>query len=216
MKRNISYLLIFIISILNLKCLNDFEIDLSLKPIDYTGETATIKVKEYKTNLPVSGAKFSTYYCKEYDFEFGNCIASSITPLSSCTTNNNGNCNCVFPNKSFHHINIEKSKYWSKHYHDIESNNEYIIQPEAWVDVNFKTNTTYPSTSTFSIIINGELNYVNDFVSATNNSNKVLRLYGNEENKISWTLYSNSQILNSGNFILYPNKFENLTYTLNY
>lgn len=218
MKKNILYISIFVFYFLNIKCAPD--IDLGLHPVDYSGETKTIKVKEYKTNSPVSGAKFSTYYCKEYDIEFGQCTYENTILLSSCTTDNNGICNCIFPNMSFHHINIEKSMYWAKHYHNIESSNEYTIQPEAWVNVTFKTNATYPSTSIFYVKINGELRYETASVPVINNSNKIFILFGNEENKIDWVLHktydSGSEILNSGSFILHPNKFENLEYTLNY
>ena len=59
-----------------------------------------------------------------------------------------------------------------------------------------------------------------NYVPAATTSNQILTLYGNEVNKIEWVLYetynSTSEILNSGNFELNPEKFENLSYTLNY
>lgn len=212
MKRNILYILIFVFYLLNIKCSPDLDFDNFFQD-DNIGQTVTIKVKEYKTNLPISGAKFSTYYCTGFDQYIG-CTEKIL--LSSCITDNNGICNCIFPEKSFEEIIIEKSMYWTKRYRQIENTNEYIIQPEAWVSVNFKTDVVYPSTSTFSIRINGELKSVQEYVQETNISNKVFTLFGNEENKVSWTLLGNSEILNSGNFTLHPNKFENLEYTLNY
>lgn len=216
MKESILYLLIFVFLVLNIKCSSDT--DKGTAPDNNIGETVAIKVKEYKTNLPLSGVNFSTYFCKKYDFEFGNCI--DIVLLSSCITDNIGICNCSFPERSFEDIIIEKPMYWLKHYHTIESSHEYVIQPQAWVNVNFITNAEYPSTSTFFIKIEGELRYVQEYIQPINTSNKVLTLFGNEENKVDWVLYktfnSSSEILNSGSFILNPKKFENLTYTLTY
>lgn len=216
MKKYILHIWIFVFLVLNIKCSSDSDIDLGTNPDNNIGETVVIKVKEYKTNLPLSGVKFSTYYCKEYDFEFGKCTAPIL--LSSCITDNNGICNCSFPKGAFEKVTIEKSMYWSGYYSN--SSYEYMIQPEAWVNVNFKTDTEYPSTSTFFIIINGELRFVREYIQPSNNSNKVFRLFGNEENKVDWVLYktfnSSSEILNSGSFTLNPKKFENLTYTLTY
>lgn len=216
MKNYIFCISIFVFLVLNIRCSPDINLDTN--PDDNIGETVAIKVKEYKTNLSLSGAKFSTYYCKDYDVEFGNCIDKVL--LSSCITNINGICNCSFPERSFEDIIIEKPMYWSKHYHNIESSQEYVIQPEAWVNVNFKTNVEYPSTITFFIIINGELSFVREYVQPSNGTNKVFRLFGNEENKVDWVLYrtfnASSEVINSGSFILNPKKIENLTYTLNY
>lgn len=216
MRKYIFYISIFVFSVLNLRCSPDINLDGN--PDDNIGETVAIKVKEYKTNLPVPGVNFSTYYCKDYDIEFGSCIDKVL--LSSCKTDNNGICNCRFPERSFEDIIIEKPMYWLKHYHNIESSHEYIIQPEAWVNINFITNAEYTSTCTFFITIDGELNYVQEYIQPINTSNKILTLFGNEENKVDWVLYetfnSSSEVLNSGSFILNPKKFENLTYTLNY
>lgn len=216
MKKYIYYLLIFVFLVLNIRCSPN---DNSAGNLDDSiGETVAIKVKEYKTNLPLSGAKFSTYYCKEYDAEFGTCSQKVL--LSSCTTDNNGICSCSFPEKSFEEIIIEKPMYWFKLYRTFESSHEYLIQPKAWVAIIFATNVEYPSTATFFIKIDGELRFVQEFIQPITTSNKVITLFGNEENKVDWVLYttfnSSSEVLNSGSFILNPKKFENLTYTLNY
>ncbi|WPR72417.1 hypothetical protein SLW70_04555 [Flavobacterium sp. NG2] len=214
MKKYILYISIFIFLFFNIKCSSDKNLDLLSG--DNLGEKVAIKVKEYKTNLPLPGVKFSTYYCKGYD-QYVGCINEIL--LSSCVTDSNGSCNCSFPKKAFEKVTIEKPMYWSKQLNNY-GDFEYIIHPEAWVNVNFKTDAVYPSSSTFFIIINGELQFVREYIQAINNSNKVFRLFGNEENKVDWVLYktfnSNSDILNSGSFILNPKKFENLTYTLTY
>lgn len=214
MKKYILYISVFVFLVLNMTCSSDSSLDTSPLSAN-TGEMVVITVKEYKTNLPLSGVKFGTYYCNGYDSEFGNCISPIL--WSSCTTDNSGNCNCSFPKSAFEKITVEKSMYWSVY---SRSSNVYLIEPEAWVDVNFKTDVEYPSTSTFFIIINGELRLVREFIQPAYNSNKVFRLFGNEENKVDWVLYktfnSNDEILASGSFTLNPKKFENLTYTLAY
>lgn len=216
MVKYILYISIFVFSILNIRCSPD--VNLGGNSDDHIGETVAIKIKEYKTNLPVSGVNFSTYYCKAYDVEFGSCIDKVL--FASCITNDNGICNCSFPERSLEDIIIEKPGYWLKHYHKIESSNEYEIQPEAWVNINFITSAEYPSTSTFFIKIEGELCYVLEYIQPIHTSNKVVTLFGNEKNEIDWVLYetfnSSSEVLNSGSFVLNPKKFESLTYTLNY
>jgi hypothetical protein len=213
MKKYILYISVFVFLVLNITCSPDINLDTS--PPTNTGEMVVITVKEYKTNLPLSGVKFSTYYCDAYDSEFGNCISPIL--WSSCMTDNNGNCNCSFPKNAFEKITIDKSMYWPGYY---RSTNEYLIEPKAWVNLNFKTDVEYPSTSTFFITINGELRFVREYIQPTHNSNKVFTLFGNEENKVDWVLYktfnSSDEILASGSFTLNPKKFENFTYTLTY
>jgi len=213
MKKYIFYLTISAFIAFNIKCSKDLA---DLFPPPDKGEMVLIKVKEYKTNLPLSGVMFSTYSCKQYDIEFGNCIDQVL--FSSCITDNNGICNCSFPNINFEKITIEKSMYWPRIYS--ENSYEYMIEPKAWVNINFMTDVEYPTTSYFFITVNGEKGFERSFVQAANNSNSILTLFGNEENMVDWVLYkafnSTSEILKSGNFILKPNKFENLSYTLNY
>lgn len=208
-----SIFVFLVVIVISIKC-SIGEINLT---DDNIGETKTIKVKEYKTNLPVSGAKFSTYYCKQYDFEFGNCTKE--VKLSSCTTNNDGICNCAFPENSFRKIIIQSDKHWSQYY-QTEPNNEYVIQPKAWVTLNFTTDAEYPATSYFFIRINGEIQSTPAFIQAINNSSLVLTVFGNEENSAVWelreTFNATAPLLNSGSFTLNPKRFEHLTYTLHY
>jgi len=206
---------IIVFIVFNIKCSNDID-PINLVPPPDVGEMVLIKVKEYKTNLSLSGVKFSTYSCKEYDIEFGNCTDRVL--FSSCMTDNNGTCNCRFPKNNFEKVTIEKSMYWPRIYS--ENSYEYMIEPQAWVNINFMTDVEYPTTSYFFITVNGEKGFERSFIQAANNSNSILTLFGNEENTVDWVLYktfnSTSEILKSGNFTLKPNKFENLSYTLNY
>ncbi|ESU20467.1 hypothetical protein FEDK69T_29890 [Flavobacterium enshiense DK69] len=217
MKKFILHMSIFVflvVTVISIKCSVE---GITFPSDDNIGETKTIKVKEYKTNLPISGAKFTTYYCKEHDFEFGGCLEE--VALSTCTTNNNGACNCAFPERSFNRISIERNDYWSKHF-QIESNNVYTLQPQAWVTINFNTETEYPATSQFFIRINGEIQSIPISIQAVNNSTRVLTVFGNEENRVVWelreTFNMTSPLLNSGNFTLNPKKLEHLKYTLHY
>lgn len=86
---------------------------------------------------------------------------------------------------------------------------------------------TYPSTSFITLRTTGELGVVSvEKIIPANTSNLNYRLFGNETNKIDWVLYesgnlvgiycSDCPVISSGNFILHPQKFEQLAYTLNY
>lgn len=204
-----SIFIFLVVSLISVRC----SVDGLTSP---SGETKTIKVKEYITNLPVSGVKFTTYYCKEFDFLSGYC--TDAAQLSSCTTNNNGACDCAFPeNPIYHIITIHHNDYWPINYNYIPPNNEYFVQAKAWVTLNFKTDAEYPSTNYFSMRIIGEYRSNEISIYATNNSSIVLKLFGNEENRVVWEFYGmNSQIINSGVFTLNPQKLEHLTYTLHY
>lgn len=210
LKKYNLYIAIIVLVVFNIKCSGDKD------PLPEVADLVSFKVNEYKTNLPLQGVTVTTYFCRKYDFEFGAC--TEVVMFASCITDNNGICKSRFPEDNFHRITIEKSGYWTKYVREIS--NEFIIQPEAWVDINFITNEEYPETSYFFIAVIGENgDYMNNIPAATT-ANQILTLYGNEVNKIEWVLYetynSTSEILNSGNFELNPEKFENLNYTLNY
>jgi hypothetical protein len=211
---------IFVFIVFNIRCSTDKDLD--APPNDNVGRMVLIKVKEYKTGLPLSGVEFSTYSCNKFDIEFG---CTNRVVFGSCITDNNGICNCRFPS-DLKRITIEKSMYWywvREQIHFGGNSYEFIIEPEAWVNINFITNVEYPTTSYFYITVKGEGGFYSSdssFIQAANNSNTILTLFGNEENVVDWVLYitqnTSSEILNAGSFTLNPNKFENLTYTLNY
>lgn len=177
-------------------------------------EPVSVEIKEYKTNLPLSGARVSTYSCKIPDIEFG-CIEFEL--FSSCLTDNNGICKLKYPDY-FEKLWVEKPNYWLGSFKDRST--KYFISPKAWVDISFITDQEYPSTSTFFISVVGEKSFERHYIQKTGYFNSVFNLFGNEENVIKWVLYENfnatSEILNSGEFRLNPQRFENLTLELYY
>lgn len=210
MKKYILHFALIVFVGVNIKCSKDQD------SLPQTNEIVSVTIKEYKTNIPVEGVTVSTYFCKRYDTQFSACTEAAL--YSSCITNINGICTYVLPEDNFHRIIIEKPGYWIIFTEEISD--EFIIQPEAWVDVNFITGAEYPATGYFFISVTGENRSHMNYIQAVNNSESTLTLYGNENNKIEWVLYetynASSAILNSGNFELKPEKFENLIFTLNY
>lgn len=210
MKRLIHHTVLSVFLVVNINCSNDND-----PPPPPDNDLVSVTIKEYKTNLPVEGATFGTYICSYYDFQFG-CTQSVI--YSSCITNSLGKCNYKLPDKDFRAITVEKQGYWRTYSRYIFD--EFFIQPEAWVTINFETDTAYPETSYFFITVIGENTGSMNYIPEVEASVKTITLYGNENNKIKWVLYetynASSAILNSGNIELQPEKFENLSYTLNY
>lgn len=209
-KKYILNFVFIVFVVVNINCSNDKD------SLPQRNDLVSVTIKEYKTNLPLEGVKISTYFCNKYDFEFGAC--TDVVRYAACITDIQGICKFGLPENDFHSITIEKSVYWIKFLEEISE--EIILQPEAWVDINFITGADYPTASYFFILVIGENGEYMNYIQAVNNSNTTLTLYGNENNKIEWVLYeaynASSAILNSGNFELTPEKFENLSHTLNY
>ena len=207
MKKIIQYIAIFEIIFFQVNCTSD-------NGPSSNGKLVSLEVKEYKTNLPLSGAKVTSYSCGVPDIEFS-CIRFDL--FSSCITDNDGICNLRYPDY-FEKVRIEKSNYWSRS--TKEKAEEYFIHPKAWVDISFKTDFEYPATSTFFIFIDGEESFERHYIQETGNFNNTFTLFGNEENVIKWTLYekfnASSLVLNSGEFKMSPEKFEILTLELAY
>lgn len=216
MKKFILLLMGFVCTILNLNCSGSDD-PLNFDPAPDSGEVITVKVTEYKTNLPVTRVKVSTFSCKNYDVEFGNCTEQVL--FSSCTTNSTGTGNCRFPKINFHKVTLEKPQHWLATYRN-ENNYRYTIVPESWIEISFQTNVDFPETAHFFITVTGDNSYTQTFIPESGISTETLTLLGNQENDIDWVLYetnnASSAVLNSGSFTIEAGKFENLSYTLNY
>lgn len=213
MKKQYLYLLICIF-ILQISCSS------SESESENQQETAsfTIKVKEHKSNLPLQDVEISLYYCK-YDNEFG-CQKRLLTTL---VTDMNGECKMTKEGflKADEGFISRKKQYWDR----TQKAEEIAMEPEAWVKITLKTNTTYPADSYLVLKTTSEL-YIQ--------STKVFkvpidaivdfRLFGNETNNISWTVYKDGfppycfscEVLATGNLSLNPQKFETLTASINY
>ena len=106
-----------------------------------TETTYIIKVKEYKTNVPLPGVKISLYYCSHYDAVFG-CQSTSL--FATHTTDGKGEYNISQGdlNKADRGIILSKPQYW-----DVNGGTgEIPMEPEAWVNVTLKTSNSYPDT----------------------------------------------------------------------
>lgn len=215
MKKYGAYLTILLFAALHISCSIDTDF-LDFEPKPDPGKMVLLKVKEYKTNLPVADVWITTFYCNRYDNEFGTCTEK--IEFSTCMTDLEGKSNCNFPERSFHRVLFEKPGYWLKQFDEIK--NEYMIEPEAWIDIIFTTDKEYPENSTFFVTVDGENIYETSYFEANNISTERLTLFGNQENIIRWRLFesfnASSDLLNSGSITLNPDKFEILTYTLNY
>lgn len=217
MKNNTLHILMFAFLTLLISCSNS-------DSMGDDNDIIVIKTKEHKTNLPLEGVKVTLYGCSQLDFEFG-----CISPDLQAPFNSDANGNCRVPKNIYNKMDekavVEKSKYWRKSYKS--SGTELAIEPEAWVTITTKTTMTYPSTSFIALRTTGELGVVSvEKIIPASTSNLNYRLFGNETNKIDWVLYESGNlvgiycfdcpVISSGNFILHPQKFEQLAYTLNY
>jgi hypothetical protein len=189
---------------------------------DTEEETYTIKVKEYKTNILLPGVKISLYRCSNYDIEFG-CQSTSL--FVSHATNSNGEYNLTLEelNKSDEGIILSKAQYW-----DIAGGiGENYMEPEAWVNVTLKQVNTYPDTCMFRLFTSGEFGFVSllDFPVPKDSTVK-FRLFGNETNEVRWIVFPKQQpcifgcppidSVASGSFTLTPQKFKNVTISVDY
>lgn len=184
-----------------------------------------IKIKEHKTNLPLEGVNLTLYGCGKVDWELG-CVGHTQANFISDA---NGNCNVprnVYTGNN-EKAKITKPKYWNiVHKYNLT---ELAIEPEAKVFITLRTTTEYPSTSYIELKTTGELGLTSTTrMVPAQSSTFNFRLFGNEENKIDWILYDSGypgypntncrtcMAIAYGSFTLHPQKFENLTYTLNY
>jgi hypothetical protein len=92
--------------------------------------TYLIKVKEYKTNVPLPGVNIRLYRCTNYDAVFG-CQARSV--FATHSTDQKGEYAFIEAeyNKANEGITLSKPQYF-----DTQGNaGEVSMQPEAWVQL---------------------------------------------------------------------------------
>jgi hypothetical protein len=183
--------------------------------------TSTIKVKEYKTNIPLSGVLVSLFKCSNYDAVFG-CRSTSL--IGTYTTDQQGEC--IISDGELNRANqgmiLSKFQYWNMNGYV----GEITMEPEAWVKIALSASRTYPDTSIFEIQTIGQSG-VKSFQSfkPPKDSSINFRLFGNEMNKVNWVLYTKDarcflyclfDTLSSGSLSFNPQKFEALASSLNY
>lgn len=188
-----------------------------------TPEVATylIKVKEYKTNVPLPGVKISLYRCTNYDAVFG-CQSKSV--FATHSTDQKGEYAFIEAEylKANEGIILSKPQYF-----DTQGNaGEVSMQPEAWVKIGLKASKSSPDTCLIDLNTTGELGYGSSLTfKAPKDSVVNFRLFGNEINVVSWVLYTkliacyqycSRDTLAYGSFSLSPKKFESLTSSIDY
>ncbi len=182
--------------------------------------TDLIKVKEYKTNVPLPGVNIRLYRCSKYDYVFG-CQSTAL--FATHTTDNKGEYALTKSelNKADEGIVLSKSEYWNRK----GGTGENPMEPEAWVKIALKASKAYPDSSIFVIQTIGEIGGgASQSLKAPKDSIINFRLIGNEINKVTWVLYTkysciyycSGDTLAFGSLSLNPQKFETLTSSIIY
>jgi hypothetical protein len=183
--------------------------------------TYLIKVKEYKTNMPLPGVKISLYKCTNYDAVFG-CQSKSV--FATHSTDQKGEYSFI----EAEYLKVNEGIILSKpQYFDTQGNaGEISMQPEAWVKIGLKTSKSYPDTCLIDLNTTGELGNGSSLTfKAPEDSVVNFRLFGNEINVVNWVLYTKliacyqycpRDTLAYGSFSLSPKKFESLTSSIDY
>lgn len=181
-------------------------------------EQLKLSVKEYKTGMTLPDVNINLYYCY-YDVEFG----CQKRLLMTYKTNSSGECSIPETDyeKADMGIRLEKPQYWSRAAVDGDN----YLEPEAWARIMVKTNTVNTSTNYLILNTTGELG-VTSTLSSEISTNSVVdfRLFGNELNNVSWSVYqggyppycSTCSLIASGNLVLNPKKFEVVTSSIDY
>jgi len=183
--------------------------------------TFTITVKEHKNRIPLAGVIISLYKCSNYDAVFG-CMSTTV--FARYTTDQKGEyvISRGDLNRANEGIIFSKPQYWDRS----GGTGEIPMQPEAWVKIGLKASKRYPDSSFFEIQTVGELGAGgHQSFPAPADSIINFRLIGNEMNKVTWVLlkkdpgciyYCIRDTLAFGSLFFNPQKFEQLTSSLNY
>jgi hypothetical protein len=178
-------------------------------------------VKEYKTNIPLAGVNIRLYKCTNYDNVFG-CQSKSI--FATHVTDQNGKY--AFTSSEFSHadegIFLSKLLYWDMGGGD----GERFMEPEAIVSLTLTPSKTYPDTSMISLKTTSEYGNTSfKTFEAPKDSTFNYIIFGNEKNKINWTVYTKDlgcyqfcivNMLDSGSLTLNPQRFETLNSSIEY
>jgi hypothetical protein len=180
-----------------------------------------IIVKEYATRVLLPAVQIKLYTCSNYDVVFGCQSASLYTTLM---TDQKGECTITNQqlNKANQGMLFSKSQYWDRQ----GGSGENFLEPEAWVRINLKTINNYPDTSFFVLTSTSQL-YTKSILTfkATRDTVVNFRLFGNQTNKLNWMVYTKDSrcfqycpidSITGGNLTLNPQKFENMTTSINY
>lgn len=180
-------------------------------------ETVILRAKEFGTGLPLADVILLLRKCSDYDFVFG-CRATTV--FTTYTTNANGECRVKAgdyrgANEGILYV---KQRYW-------DTKNGEQMEPEAFVAIALKAgmayrNGLYIRLATKSL---GGLSSTAIFP-APKDSMVAFRVFGNEQNDISWLLFSGggcgtfclADTVASGRLAVSPKKFETVNNTLLY
>ena len=188
-------------------------------------KTYQVIVKEYKTGLPLQGAKFELLKCTYYDAA-DECNDTAI--LATYTTDLNGETTV---DETKLGASDAGCRIWKTQYFTIEGGGsgrgENFMEPEAWVNINLKAGKSYPDTLLFEITTSSELSNISSLTFIPPKDSTIrFRLFGNETNHVYWAVatkpvpcYANcppSDTIALGSIILNPEKFEHLDTSIVY
>ena len=176
-------------------------------------------VYEYKTNIPIEGATVALYTCTRYDAVFG-CRNTGVSTYK--LTDSRGQCS--FSDAEYRAdegIKITKAGYWTQ-----GGSTQNFLQPEALLNLRLIRQNNFPDSSYISIQVAGEFGKVSSLTfKAPSDSVVTLKVFGNQNNNSSWTLFTKSptclaycitDTLTKGNFSKPLAKSETGSHTLNY
>lgn len=178
------------------------------------------EVLEYKTDMPIAGARIDLLMCTKYDAVFG-CRSTGI--LSSKLTDTKGLCSITASeyDKADKGIKISRGGYWTE---DGRSGKNYLV-PEALLSLHVKKQNNYPDTSYMAISISGPFGISFLSFKAPSDSIITIKAFGNENNNTRWSVFTRSpecfafctsDTLSKGNFSKPLGKMETGSFTLNY
>lgn len=182
----------------------------------------TITVLEKGSRKPVAGAAVRVLRCSHYD-PFWGCLG--FEPVLNLTSDADGRATLTSANKP-DAVEVEHPDYWGKLKEDASM--EFLLSPNAWVQVHMKRTGSYPAGSTVNVsaaracndcgLVNFFLNYYQD-IGLPADTTFTIRVEAVETITVSW--FVNDPVTSSNNrsgeaqpFRL--NKFDTLRIAFNY
>jgi hypothetical protein len=162
-----------------------------------------LKVVEYKTNKPVSGAIINLYTMGEFD---NDCHCWSTKPLLKKQTDENGVC--LIGNSDFNQaqtgITLSKENYWPVgNPFFVSRQTTYEMAYIGQLKLHLIKSNAYPETATLGIVCKGE--QVNSITSPFTyyplpvDSSFTMDAFGGQINAVCWTVYDSSYtVISSG------------------
>jgi hypothetical protein len=149
-------------------------------------QTLTVTVKEYKTNLPIQGAKIDFYRRGTFDFWTCGCYTNEL--FSEQYSDARGTCSAILPAGSspLNEITFDKPGYYSM---PVQTG-ENLVEAYGWLRYHLVPANIY-KTQIVTIHLTSELNSTaNPDISLTYPMDSVYQVnaFGGQINTITWTV----------------------------